>query len=64
MIYIISLGQAIWYTIQPNFFYGPFAAPPTVTVWNRSSTEKENNMAFLARRITTKPKGRLLWRGG
>ena len=63
-IYITSLGQAIWHTIRPNFFYRPFATPPAVIVWNKSSTKKENNMAFLTKRTTTKPKGRLLWRGG
>ena len=64
VIYITSLGQAIRHTVQPNFFYGPFAAPPAVTVWNKSGAKKENNIAFLTRRITTKPKSRLLWRGG
>ena len=59
-IYITGLSQAIRHTVQPNFFYGPFAALPAVTVWNRSSTKKENNIAFLTRRTTIKPKGRLL----
>ena len=40
------------------------AALPTATIWNRSGARKENSMAFLTRRITTKPEGRLLWRGG
>ena len=59
-IYITGLGQAIRHTVRPNFFYGPFAAPPAVTVWNRSGAGKENNIAFLTRRTTIKPKGRLL----
>ena len=36
------------------------AALPTATIWNRSGAKKENSMAFLTRRTTTKPKGRLL----
>ena len=40
------------------------AALPAATIWNRSGARKENRMAFLTRRTTTKPEGRLLWRGG
>ena len=36
------------------------AALPAATIWNRSGAKKENGMAFLTRRTTTKPKGRLL----
>jgi hypothetical protein len=32
VIYIISLGQAIWHTVRPNFFYRLFAALPAATI--------------------------------
>ena len=50
---------------RANMPTGEFnAALPAAIIWNRSGARKENSMAFLTRRTTTKPKGRLLWRGG